>query len=70
MRAVVALAFSILFVWYSPNTGLEHRYVTLAPFLMAAAGILADNPGVPVAAHHDDGSTPAPVPAHRERHRK
>jgi APA family basic amino acid/polyamine antiporter len=35
--AIVALVFSILFVWYSRNTGQEHWYVVWGPFLMAAA---------------------------------
>ena len=43
--AVVALIFSILFAWYSRNTGQDKWYVTWGPFLMAGAALLI---GVPV----------------------
>ena len=43
--AVLALFFSILFVWYSRNTGQEHWYVVWGPFLMAGTALLL---GLPV----------------------
>jgi APA family basic amino acid/polyamine antiporter len=43
--AGLALAFSILFIWYSRNTGAEHWYVVWGPFLMAGAALLL---GLPV----------------------
>jgi APA family basic amino acid/polyamine antiporter len=42
--AVVALVFSVLFIWYSRNTG-HGFWVYWAPFLMAAAALLL---GIPV----------------------
>jgi len=39
--AIVALIFSILFVWYSRNTGQEHWYVVWGPFLMAGAALVS-----------------------------
>ena len=38
--AIVSLVFSILFVWYSRNTGQEHWYVVWGPFLMAGGALL------------------------------
>ena len=43
--AVLSLTFSILFVWYSRNTGDDRWYVVWGPFLMAGAAFLL---GVPV----------------------
>ena len=43
--ATLSLAFSILFVWYSRNTGDDRWYVVWGPFLMAGAALLL---GVPV----------------------
>ena len=58
--AVVALVFSILFVWYSRNTGQEHWYVVWGPFLMAGAAFLI---GIPVyLATRDRMTEPQPVP--------
>ncbi|BCY11368.1 amino acid permease [Actinoplanes sp. L3-i22] len=60
--AVLALAFSILFVWYSRNTGHDHWYVVWGPFLMAGAAFLL---GVPVyLAVRKHMTAPPPVPAH------
>jgi APA family basic amino acid/polyamine antiporter len=58
--AVVALVFSILFVWYSRNSGQEHWYETWGPFLMAGAAFLV---GIPVYLRMRNRMTePAPVP--------
>jgi APA family basic amino acid/polyamine antiporter len=43
--AVLALVFSILFIWYSRNSGQEHWYQTWGPFLMAGIAFLI---GIPV----------------------
>jgi basic amino acid/polyamine antiporter, APA family len=61
--AVVALVFSILFIWYSRNTGQEHWYVVWGPFLMAGAAFLV---GIPVyLALRTRMTQPPPVPAYR-----
>jgi len=60
--AVVALIFSILFIWYSRNTGQEHWYVVWGPFLMAGAAFLL---GIPVYLSTRSRMTePPPVPAY------
>jgi APA family basic amino acid/polyamine antiporter len=43
--AVISLVFSVLFIWYSRNTGEENWYVVWGPFLMAGAALLL---GIPV----------------------
>ena len=43
--AGLALLFSVLFIWYSRNTGQEHWYVVWGPFLMAGAAFAV---GIPV----------------------
>jgi APA family basic amino acid/polyamine antiporter len=43
--AVLSLVFSILFVWYSRNTGQEDWYVVWGPFLMAGGAMVL---GLPV----------------------
>jgi APA family basic amino acid/polyamine antiporter len=61
--AIVALIFSILFVWYSRNTGQEHWYVVWGPFLMAGAALLL---GIPVyLSMRSRMATPPPVPPYR-----
>jgi APA family basic amino acid/polyamine antiporter len=61
--AVVALVFSILFIWYSRNTGQEHWYVVWGPFLMAGAAFLI---GIPVYLSIRNRMTePPPVPPYR-----
>jgi basic amino acid/polyamine antiporter, APA family len=58
--AVLALAFSILFVSYSRNSGAEHWYVVWGPFLMAGAAFLL---GLPVfLSMRGRMAEPAPVP--------
>jgi APA family basic amino acid/polyamine antiporter len=42
--AVVALVFSVLFIWYSRNTG-HSWFVYWAPFLLAGVALLL---GIPV----------------------
>ena len=54
--AVVALVFSILFIWYSRNTGQEHWYVVWGPFLMAGARIPPGHSGLSGDADADDAS--------------
>jgi APA family basic amino acid/polyamine antiporter len=59
--AVLALVFSILFIWYSRNTGQDHWYVVWGPFLMAGAAFLL---GIPVYLSMRSRMTePPPVPA-------
>jgi APA family basic amino acid/polyamine antiporter len=61
--AIVALIFSILFVWYSRNTGQEHWYVVWGPFLMAGGALLI---GIPVyLSMRSRMATPPPVPPYR-----
>lgn len=61
--AVVALVFSILFVYYSRNTGQENWYEVWGPFLMAGAALLI---GVPVyLAMRSRMTAPPPVPPYR-----
>ncbi|WP_433295617.1 amino acid permease [Actinoplanes sp. CA-030573] len=43
--AVVSLIFSILFIWYSRNTGQDHWYQVWGPFLMAGVAMAI---GIPV----------------------
>jgi APA family basic amino acid/polyamine antiporter len=58
--ALVALAFSILFVWYSRNTGEDPWYLVWGPFLMAGAAFLL---GIPVYLTMRSRMTaPPPVP--------
>jgi basic amino acid/polyamine antiporter, APA family len=58
--AVVALVFSILFIWYSRNSGGDSWYVVWGPFLMAGAAFLL---GIPVYLSMRTRMTePAPVP--------
>ena len=60
--AVVSLVFSILFIWYSRNTG-HSFWVYWAPFLMAGGALLL---GVPVYLSQREHMTePEPVPAYR-----
>jgi basic amino acid/polyamine antiporter, APA family len=60
--AVVSLAFSILFIWYSRNTG-NSFWVYWAPFYMAGGALLL---GIPVyAAQRGKMTEPEPVPAYR-----
>jgi basic amino acid/polyamine antiporter, APA family len=61
--AVAALVFSILFVYYSRNTGQENWYEVWGPFLMAGAALLI---GVPVYLSMRSRMTaPPPVPPYR-----
>ncbi|HEU4425394.1 MAG TPA: amino acid permease [Pilimelia sp.] len=58
--AVVALIFSILFIWYSRNTGQDTWYETWGPFLMAGGAFLI---GIPVYLSMRSRMTqPPPVP--------
>jgi APA family basic amino acid/polyamine antiporter len=60
--AVLSLVFSILFIWYSRNTG-QSFWVYWAPFIMAAAALLL---GIPVyLAQRDKMTEPDPVPEYR-----
>lgn len=61
--AVVALVFSILFVWYSRNTGEDDWYLVWGPFLMAGA---AFGVGIPVyLSMRSRMADPPPVPPYR-----
>ena len=63
--AVVALIFSILFIWYSRNTGQENWYQTWGPFLMAGAAFLI---GIPVyLAMRSRMTPPPPAPPYPDR---
>jgi APA family basic amino acid/polyamine antiporter len=60
--AVVSLVFSILFIWYSRNTG-NSFWVYWAPFLLAGGALLL---GIPVyKAQQRSMTDPEPVPAYR-----
>ena len=58
----LSLVFSILFIWYSRNTG-NSFWVYWAPFLLAAGALLL---GIPVyLAQRKHLTPPPPVPAYR-----
>ena len=60
--AVVSLAFSILFIWYSRNTG-HSTFVYWAPFLLAGGALLL---GIPVyAAQRQRMTEPGEAPPYR-----
>jgi APA family basic amino acid/polyamine antiporter len=60
--AVLSVVFSVLFIWYSRNTGNDF-WVYWAPFFMAGGALLL---GIPVyKAQHRHMSAPEPVPAYR-----
>jgi basic amino acid/polyamine antiporter, APA family len=60
--AVVSLVFSVLFIWYSRNTG-NSFWVYWAPFLLAAGALVL---GIPVYRMQKDKMTePEPVPDYR-----
>ena len=60
--AVVSLVFSVLFIWYSRNTG-HGFWVYWAPFFMAGGALLL---GIPVYRSQRRRMTqPEPVPAYR-----
>jgi APA family basic amino acid/polyamine antiporter len=60
--AGLAIVFSILFIWYSRNTG-NSFWVYWAPFLLAGGALLL---GIPVyAAQRTKMTEPDPVPAYR-----
>jgi len=60
--AVVSAIFSVLFVYYSRNTG-HSFWVYWAPFLMAGGALLL---GIPVyRAQRSHMTEPGPVPAYR-----
>jgi APA family basic amino acid/polyamine antiporter len=60
--AVLSLVFSILFIWYSRNTG-HSVWEVWAPFFLAAAALLL---GIPVyLAQRGHLTQPGPVPPYR-----
>ena len=60
--AVVSLVFSVLFIWYSRNTG-HSFWVSWAPFLLAGGALLL---GLPVyRVQRDKMAAPDPVPEYR-----
>ena len=60
--AGLSLVFSILFIWYSRNTG-NSFWIYWAPFLLAAGALLL---GIPVYLSQRKHLTPPPpVPAYR-----
>lgn len=61
--ALLSLIFSILFIWYSRNTGEQTWYVVWGPFLMAGAAFLL---GVPVyLGMRSRMGVPPPVPPYQ-----
>jgi APA family basic amino acid/polyamine antiporter len=61
--AVVGLVFSVLFIWYSRNTGEDSFLGEYLPFVFAGGAFLA---GIPIyLKHRTSMSEPAPVPAWR-----
>ncbi len=61
--AVLAVVFSVLFIWYSRNTG-HSFFVYWAPFLMAGGALLL---GIPVyRRQHAEMSEPSEVPPYPE----
>ena len=60
--AVLSLVFSVLFIWYSRNTG-DSFWVYWAPFFLAGVALLL---GIPVyLAQRRQMTPPDPVPAYR-----
>jgi len=60
--SVLSLVFSILFIWYSRNTGNDF-WVYWAPFFMAGGALVL---GIPVyLAQRTRMAEPEPVPAYR-----
>jgi APA family basic amino acid/polyamine antiporter len=60
--AAVSLVFSVLFIWYSRNTG-QSFWVYWAPFLLAGGALLL---GIPVYRRQQSTLTPPePVPDYR-----
>ena len=60
--AVISLVFSVLFIWYSRNTGHDFG-LYWAPFFLAGAAMLL---GIPVYRMQKDKMTePEPVPEYR-----
>ena len=63
--AVLSVVFSILFIWYSRNTG-NSFWVYWAPFFMAGGALLL---GIPVyRLQRGHMAEPEPVPAYRDPH--
>ena len=63
--AALSLVFSILFIWYSRNTG-NSFWVYWAPFLLAAGALAARHPRLPGPAQAPDaGTSGAAVPVTR-----
>jgi APA family basic amino acid/polyamine antiporter len=61
--AILAVVFSVLFIWYSRNTG-HSFFVYWAPFLMAGGALLL---GIPVYTHqHGQMTEPPEVPPYPE----
>ena len=61
--AVLSLVFSVLFIWYSRNTGTD-PFIYWAPFLLAGGALLL---GIPVyRAQHGRMTEPEPVPPYSE----
>lgn len=61
--AALALVFSILFIWYSRNTGAENARAYWAPFVLAGVALLV---GIPVyRAQRARMTQPEPVPEYR-----
>jgi APA family basic amino acid/polyamine antiporter len=62
--AVLSVVFSVLFIWYSRNTG-HGFFVYWAPFLMAGGALLL---GVPVyRRQRNEMTVPAEVPPYPEK---
>jgi len=61
--AVLALVFSILFIWYSRNTGADSAWTYWSPFILAGVALLL---GIPVyGAQRRHMTSPEPVPPYR-----
>jgi APA family basic amino acid/polyamine antiporter len=61
--AILSLLFSVLFIWYSRNTGQQPWYVEWGPFLMAGAAFML---GIPVfLSMRSRMGAPPPVPPYR-----
>jgi basic amino acid/polyamine antiporter, APA family len=61
--SVIALVFSVLFIWYSRNTGEDQVWKVWLPFIFCGAAFAL---GIPVyAAQRNSMTEPEPVPAYR-----
>ena len=61
--AILAVVFSVLFIWYSRNTGSDNWFTYWAPFILTAVAMAL---GIPVYRRQKSRmAEPEPVPDYR-----